>query len=82
MTKLLLYVDIVDVVAEKVSLKSKVNYIKIVSFHQEKSPSFLLTGLKAIINVLVAERRGNSVNFLMDYENIDFVTAVEYLAGK
>ncbi len=81
--QLLLHVDVVDVVAEKVSLKSSGNLYKgLCPFHQEKSPSFFVNRIKGYYKCFGCGKGGNSVNFLMDYENIDFVTAVEYLASK
>ena len=75
-------VDIVEVIDRRVSLKkSGRNYTACCPFHDEKNPSFSVNPDKQFFYCFGCGAGGNSVGFIMDYENIDFPAAVESLAA-
>jgi len=72
-----------DVVGDFVSLKKRgVNYIGNCPFHNEKTPSFIVSPSKNICKCFGCGKGGNSVRFLMDLEQMDYVDALKYLARK
>jgi DNA primase len=78
---LLARIDIVDVVKARVPIKKRgANYLGICPFHQEKSPSFTVSQPKQFYHCFGCGKHGNAFGFLMDYEHMGFVEAVEELA--
>ncbi len=78
---LLSRVDILDVVEPRVKLrKTGKNYSGLCPFHQEKSPSFTVQPEKQFYYCFGCGAGGNALGFLMNFENLDFVDAVEMLA--
>lgn len=78
---LLARIDIVDVVKARVPLKKRgANYLGICPFHQEKSPSFTVSQPKQFYHCFGCGKHGNAFGFIMDYEHLGFVEAVEELA--
>lgn len=72
-----------DVVGDFVSLKKRgVNYIGNCPFHNEKTPSFIVSPSKNICKCFGCGKGGNSVRFLMDLEQLSYVDALKYLAKK
>ncbi len=81
-TSLLQRVDIVDLVDSRVPLKKTgVNFKACCPFHNEKSPSFTVNREKQFYYCFGCGAGGNAISFLMAYEHLDFVEAVEELAG-
>jgi DNA primase len=75
--------QIVDVVQDYVSLKRRgVNYIGCCPFHNEKTPSFTVSAAKGIYKCFGCGKGGNSVNFVMEQENISYYDALKFLAKK
>ena len=75
--------QIVDVVQDYVSLKRRgVNYIGCCPFHNEKTPSFTVSAAKGIYKCFGCGKGGNSVNFVMEQENISYYEALKFLAKK
>ncbi len=75
--------QIVDVVSEFVSLKRRgINYIGNCPFHNEKTPSFIVSPHKGIFKCFGCGKGGNAVNFLMDHDQVSFVDAIKYLGKK
>ena len=75
-------VDIVEVIDKRVSLKKAgKNYSACCPFHDEKTPSFSVNPDKQFYYCFGCGAGGNSIGFVMDYENIDFPAAVETLAN-
>jgi DNA primase len=75
--------QIVEVVSEFVNLKRRgVNYIGLCPFHNEKTPSFIVSPHKGIFKCFGCGKGGNAVNFLMDHEQISFVEAIKILGKK
>ncbi|MFT7288745.1 MAG: DNA primase, partial [Halieaceae bacterium] len=74
--------DIVDVVDRRVKLKKTgKNYSARCPFHDEKTPSFSVNPEKQFYYCFGCGAGGNALGFLMDYENLDFLQAVDNLAG-
>ncbi len=72
-----------DVIADYVSLKKRgANLIGNCPFHQEKTPSFSVSPSKGIYKCFGCGKAGNSVNFIMEYEHLDYVAALRFLAEK
>lgn len=75
--------NIVDVISEFIQLKKRgKNYIGICPFHNEKTPSFTVSSDKQIYHCFGCHAGGNVFKFLMDYQNISFVEAVQETAKK
>lgn len=75
--------DIVDVVSSYVNLKkSGSNYTGLCPFHNEKTPSFSVSGGKQMYYCFGCGAGGNVYTFLMEYENLTFPEALEQLAER
>ncbi len=75
--------DIVEVISGCIQLKKAGrNYKANCPFHNEKTPSFVVSPEKQIYHCFGCDAGGNAINFLMKYENIGFPEAVEVLAGR
>lgn len=75
--------DIVDVVGSRVKLKKagSNNYQACCPFHHEKTPSFTVSKNKQFYHCFGCGAHGNAIGFLMDYDKLEFVEAVEELAS-
>ena len=77
------YSDIVDIVSDYVQLRrSGANYVGLCPFHNEKSPSFTVSESKQLYHCFGCGEGGDVISFLMKIENLDFIEAVKFLAGK
>ena len=75
--------DIVEVISRYVPLKKfGRNYKAPCPFHNEKTPSFIVSPEKQIYHCFGCGAGGNVFSFLMRYENLQFPEAVEMLAEK
>jgi len=75
--------DVYEVINDFVPLKRKgASYTACCPFHNEKSPSFLVTPAKGIYKCFGCGASGNSISFVMDYEKMSFAEAIRYLANK
>ena len=75
--------DIVEVVSDYVRLKrSGRNYFGLCPFHGEKSPSFSVAPDKQIFHCFGCGVGGNVINFVMQYEKLEFIEAVKLLADR
>lgn len=73
--------DIVDVIDSRVRLKKTgKNYSACCPFHNEKSPSFTVAPDKQFYYCFGCGAKGNVISFLMEYDNLEFVDAIEELA--
>lgn len=73
--------DIVDIIGRYVVLKKKGrNHTGLCPFHQEKTPSFMVSPEKNIWHCFGCHKGGNVFNFLMEIEKLDFIEAVKMLA--
>jgi len=74
-------VDIVEVIDSRVPLKKKGReYWACCPFHGEKTPSFSVSPAKQFYHCFGCQQSGNAVGFLMDYDHMEFVEAIEALA--
>ncbi len=81
--KIMEAVNIVDVVGEFVSLrKAGVNYKGLCPFHDDKTPSFMVSPARQICKCFACGEGGNAVNFLMKHEQITYPEALRWLAKK
>ncbi len=79
---LLARADIVDLVESRVPLKKAgKNYQACCPFHNEKSPSFTVSQDKQFYHCFGCGEHGNAISFLMEFDRLDFVDAVEELAS-
>ncbi len=76
-------VAILDVVNRYVQTKKAgVNYKALCPFHNEKTPSFVISPAKNIAKCFSCNKGGGPVNFLMEIENIEFREAIAILAKE
>jgi DNA primase len=72
-----------EVVGEFVQLKKRgVNQIGLCPFHNEKTPSFIVSPAKGIFKCFGCGEAGSSVDFVMKHEHYTFPQAVKWLAQK
>ena len=75
--------DIVDVISGYIKLKkSGSSYVGLCPFHNEKSPSFSVSGTKQMYHCFGCGVGGNVITFVMEYENYTFLEAVKMLADR
>jgi DNA primase len=76
-------VDIVEVIDSRVPLKKKGReFWACCPFHGEKTPSFSVSPGKQFYHCFGCQKSGNAVGFLMDYDHMEFVEAIESLAAS
>lgn len=81
--QLLARCDIIDVINARVPLKKHgKEYQACCPFHNEKTPSFTVSPNKQFYHCFGCGVNGSAVNFLMEYEHLDFVEAIESLAAS
>ena len=74
-------VDIVEVIERRVPLKKAGREFQArCPFHDEKSPSFTVSPQKQFYHCFGCGAHGSAIGFLMNYEGLEFVDAVEDLA--
>lgn len=74
--------DIVDVVSRYVNLKrSGRNFVGICPFHDDKNPSMSVSPELNIYHCFSCKAGGNAINFIKEYEKLNFPEAVEKLAS-
>ncbi|NOS97738.1 MAG: DNA primase [Methylotenera sp.] len=79
--ELLNRVDIVDVIDKSTPLKKAgANYSACCPFHNEKSPSFTVSPTKQFYHCFGCGAHGTAVGFLMEYQGLSFVEAINDLA--
>jgi DNA primase catalytic core len=75
--------NIEQVVSEFVSLKKKgVNFLGVCPFHNEKTPSLVVSPAKGIYKCFGCGKSGNAIGFVMEHEKLTYPEAVRYVAGK
>lgn len=76
-------VDIIEVIDARVPLKKKgKDYWACCPFHGEKSPSFSVNQNKQFYYCFGCHQSGNAIGFLMDYDHMEYVEAIETLAQQ
>ena len=72
-----------EVVGDFVTLKKRgANYLGLCPFHNEKTPSFNVSPVRGIYKCFGCGKGGNSVNFVMEHEQMTYPEALRYLAKK
>jgi len=72
-----------EVVGDVVNLKKRgVNYLGLCPFHNERTPSFNVNPVKGIYKCFGCGKGGNAVNFVMEHEKMDYVSALKFIARK
>ena len=80
---LLVRVDVVDIINSRVPLKKKGReYTACCPFHNEKTPSFTVSTSKQFYHCFGCGVHGNAISFLMEYDHMDYVEAIETLASQ
>lgn len=75
--------DIVDVISGYVKLKKNgSSYTGLCPFHNEKSPSFSVSGQRQLYHCFGCGVGGNVITFIMEYENMTFLEAVKMLGER
>ncbi len=75
--------NIVDIIGEYVTLKKKgVNYQACCPFHNEKTPSFVVSPSKGLYKCFGCGKGGNAVTFLMEHETITYPEALKMVAKR
>ncbi len=75
--------DIIEVISGYIPLKKTGrNFKAVCPFHAEKTPSFIVSPQKQIFHCFGCGEGGGAIHFLMLYEKITFVEAVEALAAR
>ena len=80
---LLSRIDIIDVIEGYVPLrKAGRNHQALCPFHDEKTPSFTVSQEKQFYHCFGCGANGTAISFLMDFAGMDFIEAIEDLAGR
>lgn len=75
--------DIVEVIGQYVHLEKKGgSHFGLCPFHNEKTPSFSVSGDKQMYYCFGCGNGGNVFTFIMEYENFNFQEAIAYLADR
>ena len=76
-------IDIVDFIKSYLTLQpAGKNFKALCPFHQEKTPSFIISPERKIWHCFGCQKGGDVVKFLMLYENLEFYEALRVLAEK
>ncbi|OOF82360.1 DNA primase [Rodentibacter caecimuris] len=74
--------NIIDVINSRIKLKKAGrDYQACCPFHHEKTPSFTVSEKKQFYHCFGCGAHGNAISFLMDYDKLEFVEAIEELAA-
>ncbi|MFI3282654.1 MAG: CHC2 zinc finger domain-containing protein, partial [Rikenellaceae bacterium] len=75
--------NIVDIISDYVTLKRKgVNYQACCPFHNEKTPSFVVSPTKGLFRCFGCGKGGNAVTFIMEHEGISYPEALKIVAKR
>lgn len=75
--------DIVEVVSDFVTLKKQgVNYMACCPFHNEKTPSFVVSQSKGLYKCFGCGKGGNAISFVMEHEGLSYAEALKWVARK
>lgn len=82
--ELLTRTDIIEIIEQRITLKKtgQANYQGLCPFHNERTPSFSASQHKQFYYCFGCKASGNAIGFLMAYDKLTFLEAVEILAGK
>lgn len=72
-----------EIVGDYVSLKRRgTNMLGLCPFHDEKTPSFMVSPSKGIYKCFGCGKGGNAINFVMELEQLSYYDALKQVAGK
>jgi DNA primase len=75
--------DIAEVIGSYFPLKrAGANFKALCPFHQEKTPSFMVSPSRQTFHCFGCSAGGSVFRFVMDYEHVDFPSAVRKLAAR
>ncbi len=75
--------DIVEIIGSRIQLKKAGrDYKACCPFHGEKTPSFTVSPAKGFYHCFGCGAHGTALGFLMEYDRLEFVPAVEELAAR
>lgn len=75
--------DVVDVIGEYINLKAVgSNFRALCPFHNEKTPSFMISPDKQIWHCFGCGKGGDLISFVMEMEGLDFIEAIKLLAPR
>ncbi|MEG2611940.1 MAG: DNA primase, partial [Alistipes sp.] len=75
--------NIVEIIGEYVTLKRKgVNYQACCPFHNEKTPSFVVSPSKGLFKCFGCGKGGNAVTFIMEHEALSYPDALKMVAKR
>lgn len=81
--RILATANIVEVISDFVTLRrAGVNYKGLCPFHNEKTPSFVVSPAKGLFKCFGCGKGGNVVHFIMEHEQMNYVEALRWLADK
>lgn len=73
--------DVVEVIGQFLRLKKRgINYIANCPFHNEKTPSFTVSGTKGLYKCFGCGKGGNVVSFVQEHEKLTYPEAIRWLA--
>ncbi len=76
-------IDILDVISNYIEVKKAgVNFKANCPFHDEKSPSFVISPQKQIYHCFGCGAGGDAIKFVMEYEKLNYPEAIERLADQ
>lgn len=75
-------IDIVEILSHYIQLKrAGMNYSACCPFHDEKTPSFMVSPIKGIYHCYGCGAGGDAITFIMEYEKLSFTESVEKIAS-
>ncbi len=76
-------INIVDLIGSRLTLKKAGrNFKALCPFHNEKTPSFMVSPERGSWHCFGCGKGGSAIDWVMEYEHVDFVEALETLADK
>ena len=76
-------IDILDVISNYIEVKKAgANFKANCPFHDEKSPSFVISPQKQIYHCFGCGAGGDAIKFVMEYEKLNYPEAIERLADQ
>ncbi|AXK51107.1 DNA primase [Spiroplasma alleghenense] len=81
--KVIQQTDIIEIISSYIKLQKKgQNYQAICPFHKDNNPSMVISPAKKFYKCFSCNESGNVIDFVKNYENINFVEAIKKLALK
>ncbi|HGM7329472.1 TPA: DNA primase [Stenotrophomonas maltophilia] len=75
--------DLVAIIGARIALKpAGGEFTALCPFHNEKTPSFTVSPSKGFYHCFGCPAHGNAINFVMEYEGVDFLDAVSIVARE